>query len=253
MLARELLSIEGLNVTSASGEKILRGLDLNVPVGQVCAIMGPNGSGKSTLAGALAGHPDYVVDGKVQYLGESLLDLAPYERSEKGIFVAFQNPVSIPGVNNLFFLKTIVNAKRKREGLDELDASDFLDLVSDKSKLVGLDERFWERSLNDDFSGGERKRNDILQMLLLEPKLMILDETDSGLDIDSMKLVANAIQSMRDQGRSIVMITHYRRLLEYVQPDVVHVMQSGRIVTSGDFSLVDRLEKEGYHWLEKTN
>lgn len=248
-----MLDIENLNVKVSSEEEILKGFALHVPKGQVCAIMGPNGCGKSTFANVLAGHPDYEVSGSILYEGESLLDLEPYERAAKGVFVAFQNPVEIPGVNNLFFMKTILNAKRKREGLEELDAGDFLELCNEKAKLVGLDQSFWERSLNSDFSGGERKRNDILQMLLLEPRLMILDETDSGLDIDSMQMVANAINSVKSKETSIVLITHYQRLLQYVSPDVIHVMQKGKIVKSGDFGLVDRLEKEGYHWLSETS
>lgn len=246
-----MLEIKNLNVKTVSGEEILKDFSISLPAGQVCAIMGPNGSGKSTFANVLAGHPDYISEGEIKYKGVSILNLEPYERASLGIFVAFQNSVSIPGVNNLFFMKTILNAKRKREGLEPLDASDFLDLVSEKSKLVGLDKTFWERSLNDDFSGGERKRNDILQMLLLEPTLMILDETDSGLDIDSMKLVANAINGSKGDDRSIILITHYQRLLEYVKPDVVSVMQAGKIVKSGSIELVNRLEKEGYHWLSK--
>lgn len=248
-----MLKIKALNVRTKSGEVILKDFSLEVEDGQVCAIMGPNGSGKSTLANVLAGHPDYIVEGEIVYKGQSVLELEPYERASLGIFVAFQSPVSIPGVNNLFFMKTILNAKRKREGLEPLDASDFLALVEKKSALVGLDKRFWDRSLNDDFSGGERKRNDILQMLLLEPSLMILDETDSGLDIDSMKLVANAINGSKGKDRSIIMITHYQRLLEYVKPDVVNIMRDGKMATSGGLELVSKLEKEGYSWLSETN
>lgn len=246
-----MLEIKGLAV-HAEDKKIIDGLSLTVKAGEVCAIMGPNGSGKSTLAHALSGHQDYQASGHVLYKGKDLLAMAPYERAQNGLFVAFQYPVAIPGVNNLFFMKTIYNAKRKRLGQDPLDASDFMDLVAEKSKLVGLDERFWERSLNEDFSGGERKRNDILQMLLLEPELMILDETDSGLDIDSMQLVANAVNSLRDQGRSIILITHYKRLLDYIKPNTVHVMMSGKIAASSDATMVQKLEAEGYHWLHET-
>ena len=246
-----MLTIKQLNVYAES-KQIIKELSLSVGSGEVCAIMGPNGSGKSTLAHAIAGHQDYRVEGDIQYQSENLLDLEPYERAQRGIFVAFQYPVAIPGVNNLFFMKTIYNAKRKREGLDPLDASDFMDLVNEKSKLVGLDERFWDRSLNDDFSGGERKRNDILQMLLLEPQLMVLDETDSGLDIDSMQLVANAVNTLRGEGRSIILITHYQRLLDYIKPDSVHVLMNGNVVKSSDGTLVKKLEQEGYHWLHET-
>jgi Fe-S cluster assembly ATP-binding protein len=248
-----MLLINKLNVRAkGTSELILKDFSLSVPKGQVCAIMGPNGSGKSTLAHALSGHQDYEVEGNASYQGQDLLALEPYERAQHGLFVAFQYPVAIPGVNNLFFMKTIVNAKRKHQGLTPLDASDFMELVEEKAALVGLDERFWERSLNDDFSGGERKRNDILQMLLLEPSLIVLDETDSGLDIDSMQLVANAINSLRSPSCSMIIITHYQRLLRYVKPDAVHVLMEGNIVKSSDASLVDRLEDEGYHWLQET-
>ena len=231
-------------------KEILKSLSFEVPAGKVCAVMGPNGSGKSTLANVLAGHNTYQVrQGTVQYQNECLLSLEPHERAQKGLFVAFQNPVAIPGINNLVFMKTIYNAKRKRMGLDPMDVSDFMDLVTEKSKLVGLDQSFWERSVNDDFSGGEKKRNDILQMLLLEPKFMVLDETDSGLDIDAMKLVANAINSLRSSESSSLIITHYRRLLDYVKPDIVYVLAEGRIIDSGDMTMVDKLEAEGYQWI----
>ena len=246
-----MLMLQDLSV-KANDQEIIKGLSLEVPKGEVCAIMGPNGSGKSTLAHALAGHQDYQVSGQAELKSESLLALEPYERAQKGLFVAFQYPVAIPGVNNLFFMKTILNAKRKREGLDPLDATDFMSLVEEKAALVGLDQRFWERSLNEDFSGGERKRNDILQMLLLEPDLMILDETDSGLDIDSMQLVASAVNTLRAPNRSIILITHYQRLLHHIQPDKVHVMMNGKIAKSADASFVEKLEAEGYHWLHET-
>ncbi len=246
MLIMKQLSIK------ANDKDIIKDLSLTVSEGEVCAIMGPNGSGKSTLALALAGHQDYQVSGDIQFKSHDLLDLEPYERAQKGLFVAFQHPVAIPGVNNLFFMKTILNAKRKREGLEALDASDFMVLVEEKASLVGLDKRFWERSLNEDFSGGERKRNDILQMLLLEPDLMVLDETDSGLDIDSMQLVANAVNSLRSEKRSIIIITHYQRLLHYIKPDKVHVLMNGKIAISSDASFVDKLEAEGYQWLQET-
>ena len=246
MLMMKKLSIK------ANDKEIIKDLSLTVEKGEVCAIMGPNGSGKSTLAHALAGHQDYQASGEIQLKGHDLLALEPYERAQKGLFVAFQHPVAIPGVNNLFFMKTILNAKRKREGLEALDATDFMTLVEEKAALVGLDERFWERSLNEDFSGGERKRNDVLQMLLLEPDVMILDETDSGLDIDSMQLVAKAINTLRSPNRSIVLITHYQRLLHYIKPDKVHVLMNGKVVKTSDASFVEKLEAEGYHWLQET-
>ena len=246
-----MLEIKNLCV-KAEEKTILQDFSLSVPPGQVCAIMGPNGSGKSTLAQTLAGHEDYTVaSGQVIYQGKDLLSLAAHERSLEGLFVAFQQPIAIPGVNNLVFLKTIYNAKRKHLGLGEVDAADFIDIVSEKSKQVGLDESFWDRSLNEDFSGGERKRNDILQMLLLDPKLMLLDETDSGLDIDAMKLVAMAVNKMKNSQRSFIVVSHYSRLFEYIRPDIVHVMVEGRIVETGDFSLITKLEKEGYHWLQQ--
>lgn len=247
-----MINIQKLCARAKESDKlILDNLDLQVAKGEVCAIMGPNGSGKSTLAHALAGHQDYDVSGDVTFKEKDLLALSADQRAQQGLFVAFQYPVAIPGVNNLFFMKTILNAKRKREGLPALDAADFMDLVEEKSKLVGLDASFWERSLNDDFSGGERKRNDILQMLLLEPDFMILDETDSGLDIDSMQLVANAVNSLRSKDRSIIVITHYQRLLRYIEPDKVHVMLKGQVGMSSDITLVDKLEKEGYQWLQE--
>ncbi|MEC7030334.1 MAG: Fe-S cluster assembly ATPase SufC [Pseudomonadota bacterium] len=246
-----MLMMRELSV-SANNKDIIKGLSLDIAQGEVCAIMGPNGSGKSTLAHALAGHQDYQVSGEVVFKSQDLFSLEPYERAQQGLFVAFQYPVAIPGVNNLFFMKTILNAKRQRQGLDPLDATDFMALVEEKAKLVGLDERFWERSLNEDFSGGERKRNDILQMLLLEPDLMILDETDSGLDIDSMQLVANAVNTLRSPKRSIVMITHYQRLLHHIKPDKVHVLMDGKVAVSSDASFVEKLESEGYHWLQET-
>ena len=246
-----MLMMKQLSI-NANDKEIIKDLTLTVEQGEVCAIMGPNGSGKSTLAHALAGHQDYQVSGQIQLKGRDLLALEPYERAQKGLFVAFQHPVAIPGVNNLFFMKTILNAKRKREGLEALDATDFMTLVEEKAALVGLDERFWERSLNEDFSGGERKRNDVLQMLLLEPDVMILDETDSGLDIDSMQLVAKAINTLRSPNRSIVLITHYQRLLHYIKPDKVHVLMDGKVVKTSDASFVEKLEAEGYHWLQET-
>ena len=246
-----MLEIKNIHV-SAGETDILKDFSLSIPPGQVCAVMGPNGSGKSTLTQTLAGSPDYhISSGNISYLGQDLLVQETHERSRNGIFVAFQQPVSIPGVNNLVFLKTIYNTKRKYQGLPELDAADFIELVSEKTKMVGLDESFWERSLNEDFSGGE-KRNDILQMLLLEPKLMILDETDSGLDIDAMKLVAKSVNQMRAEDKSFLVISHYSRLFEYIKPDIVHVLVNGRIVESGDYSLVAKLETEGYHWLQQT-
>ena len=246
-----MLEIKGLTA-SIDGKSILNGLELAVSAGEVHAIMGPNGSGKSTLAQVIAGHSDYeVTGGSVSLLGEDLLQLEPEERARLGFFLGFQYPVEIPGVNNAYLLKAALNAKRKSQGETEIDAFEFLKLVKEKMKLLDMDSSFLNRGVNEGFSGGEKKRNEILQMAVLEPKLAILDETDSGLDIDALKSVANGINALRDEDRAIVLITHYQRLLDYVQPDFVHVLSGGRIVRSGDKSLALELEEKGYDWLQE--
>ena len=246
-----MLEIKGLTA-SIDGKSILNGLELAVSAGEVHAIMGPNGSGKSTLAQVIAGHSDYeVTGGSVSLLGEDLLQLEPEERARLGFFLGFQYPVEIPGVNNAYLLKAALNAKRKSQGETEIDAFEFLKLVKEKMKLLDMDSSFLNRGVNEGFSGGEKKRNEILQMAVLEPKLAILDETDSGLDIDALKSVANGISALRDEDRAIVLITHYQRLLDYVQPDFVHVLSGGRIVRSGDKSLALELEEKGYDWLQE--
>jgi Fe-S cluster assembly ATP-binding protein len=239
------------NLTVVAGDKtVLQGLDLELPRGEVHAIMGPNGSGKSTLAQVLAGRSDYgVVKGEVTYQGHDLLAMPPEERSRAGLFLGFQYPVEIPGVNNAYLLKAALNAQRKARGQPEVDAFDFLALVRDKMKLMHMEESFLSRAVNAGFSGGEKKRNEILQMLVLEPTLAILDETDSGLDIDALKVVARGIESQRGPQRSILVVTHYQRLLEYVVPDRVHVLSGGRIIRSGDRTLALELEQRGYDWL----
>jgi Fe-S cluster assembly ATP-binding protein len=222
-----------------------------VNAGEVHAIMGPNGSGKSTLARALSGHPEYeVTAGEVIYEGKDLLDMDPDERAREGVFMAFQYPVEIAGVNNAYFLKAALNAKRKHQGQPELDAMEFMQLIKEKSKLLEIDQSMLSRAVNEGFSGGEKKRNEIFQMSLLEPKLAILDETDSGLDIDALKLVASGVNAMRMPERAIIVVTHYQRLLDYIVPDYVHVLSAGRIVKSGGKELALELEKKGYGWLE---
>ena len=241
-----MLDIKNLHVT-VDGKAILKGLDLKVGAGEVHAIMGPNGSGKSTLAYVLAGREGYeVTDGAVLYEGRNLLDLAPEERAREGIFLAFQYPVEIPGVGSNSFLKAAVNAVRKHRGLPEYDAMEFLKLIREKRDQIGVGEEMLKRSLNVGFSGGEKKRAEVLQMTLLEPRLAILDETDSGLDIDALKVVANGVNALRSPERAILMITHYQRLLDYVVPDFVHVLSDGRITESGGKELALKLEKEGY-------
>jgi Fe-S cluster assembly ATP-binding protein len=245
-----LLEIKNLRVT-AEGKEILKGLDLSVDAGQVHAIMGPNGSGKSTLARALAGHPGYeVTGGSVVYHGQDLLALAPETRACEGVFMAFQYPVEIPGVNNTYFLKAALNAARKHRGEQELDAVEFLQLVRQKAKLLEVDQAMLGRSVNEGFSGGEKKRNEIFQMAVLEPRLAILDETDSGLDIDALKIVASGVNALRAPSRAIIVVTHYQRLLNYIVPDVVHVLIDGRIVRSGGKALAQELEAKGYGWIE---
>jgi Fe-S cluster assembly ATP-binding protein len=241
------------NLQAKVGDKeILRGVDLEVNVGEVHAIMGPNGSGKSTFAQVLAGRDVYqVTGGEVTYEGRDLLGMSPEDRAREGIFMAFQYPVEIPGVSNTYFLKAAVNAVRKHRGLPEYDAMDFLALVREKMKLLEMDESLLSRSVNEGFSGGEKKRNEIFQMAVLEPRLGILDETDSGLDIDALKIVANGVNSLRSRERSIIVVTHYQRLLNYIIPDFVHVLYNGRIVRSGGKDLALELEEKGYGWLEE--
>ncbi len=231
---------------------ILTGLDLEIGAGEVHAIMGPNGSGKSTLANVLAGRDGYeVTEGTVEYDGQDLLALAPEERARRGVFLAFQYPVEIPGVNNAYLLKAALNAIRAHRGEPELDAFEFLALVKERMELMHMDESFLNRGVNEGFSGGEKKRNEILQMAILEPRLAVLDETDSGLDIDALKVVAAGVNSLRDPERAIVMVTHYQRLLDYIEPDYVHVLSGGRIVKTGDRTLALELEDRGYDWLRE--
>ncbi len=246
-----MLTIENLHV-SIEDKQILKGINLEVKAGEVHAIMGPNGSGKSTLSHILAGKPGYTVtQGSITYLGKDLLEMDPEIRAREGVFLAFQYPVEIPGVSNIYLLKAALNAIRKHHGLDEADAMDFLKIIKQKTALVEMDQEFLYRSVNQGFSGGEKKRNEILQMAVLEPKLCILDETDSGLDIDALKVVANGVNSLRSPERSFVMITHYQRLLDYIKPDYVHVLADGKIVRSGGPELALELEEKGYSWLEE--
>jgi Fe-S cluster assembly ATP-binding protein len=245
-----MLDIKNLQVR-AEGKDILKGIDLHIGKGEVHAIMGPNGSGKSTLARAISGHPLYeVTGGEITFDGHDLLEMDPDERAREGVFMAFQYPVEIAGVNNSYFLKAAVNAKRKHQGLPELDAMEFMQLIKAKSKLLEIDQSMLSRAVNEGFSGGEKKRNEIFQMALLEPKLAVLDETDSGLDIDALKIVANGVNAMRSPERSIIVVTHYQRLLDYIVPDFVHVLSAGRIVKSGGKELALELEKRGYGWIE---
>jgi Fe-S cluster assembly ATP-binding protein len=246
-----MLKIDNLHVR-AGDKQVLNGLSLEVADGEVHAIMGPNGSGKSTLVQVLAGREGYeVTAGSVSYRGRDLLALPPEERAREGLFLAFQYPVEIPGVNNVYLLKAGLNAVRKHRGLPELDAFEFLALVREKMKLMHMDESFLNRGVNEGFSGGEKKRNEILQMSVLEPTLALLDETDSGLDIDALRVVANGVNSLRRPDRAIVMVTHYQRLLDYIEPDRVHVLTGGRILKTGDKSLALELEKRGYDWVRQ--
>ena len=246
-----MLEIKNLKVRTGDTE-ILRGLSLSVKLGEVHAIMGPNGSGKSTLAQVIAGHEAYeVTDGSVSFNGSNLLELEPEERAREGIFLGFQYPVEIPGVNNAYLLKAAMNARRKHQGLEEIDAFEFLKLAREKMAVLGIDPKFLNRGVNEGFSGGEKKRNEILQMAMLEPRLAILDETDSGLDIDALKAVAEGVNALRCPDRAIVLITHYQRLLEHVEPDFVHVLSEGKIARSGDKSLALKLEEKGYEWVRE--
>jgi Fe-S cluster assembly ATP-binding protein len=245
-----MLEIKNLRVKVEDNE-VLHDVSLKVNAGEVHAIMGPNGSGKSTLAKVLAGHGGYtLIQGEVLYQGKDLLSMPPEERARDGIFLGFQYPVEIPGVSNMYFLKTALNEIRKHRGIEELDAMDFIALVKEKMKQVEIDESLANRSVNEGFSGGEKKRNEIFQMLVLEPKLAILDETDSGLDIDALKVVANGVNSFRRADRAIILVTHYQRLLNYITPDQVHVLLDGRIVKSGGKELALELEERGYGWIE---
>jgi Fe-S cluster assembly ATP-binding protein len=244
-----MLDIRGLKAT-AGNKEILRGIDLQVGAGEVHAIMGPNGSGKSTLAHVLAGRENYqVTGGEVIYQGQDLLAMSPETRAREGIFLAFQYPVEIPGVSTTYFLKAALNATRKHRGLDELDAMEFLALIKDKMKLVEMDQALLNRPLNEGFSGGEKKRNEILQMAVLDPTLALLDETDSGLDIDALRIVAGGVNALRGKDRAMIVITHYQRLLEYIVPDFIHVLYDGRIVKSGTKELALELESKGYDWI----
>jgi len=245
-----MLDIKNLHAT-IEGREILRGIALRVNAGEVHAIMGPNGSGKSTLAQVLAGRETYDVTGEVLYEGRDLLAMSPEARAVEGVFLAFQYPVEIPGVGNLYFLRTALNAVRKQRGFEELDAMDFLALAKERMKLVEMDQSFMSRSVNEGFSGGEKKRNEILQMAVLEPKLAILDETDSGLDIDALRVVARGVNALRSKERAMLVITHYQRLLDYIVPDRVHVIANGRITRSGDKDLALELEKHGYAGFEQ--
>ena len=247
-----LLKIKNLH-TNVAGSEILKGIDLDIGLGEVHAIMGPNGSGKSTLAQVLAGRDVYTVTkGEVLYDGKDLLELSPEDRAREGLFLAFQYPVEIPGVNNTYFLRAALNAARKHRGQEELDAMDFLTLIREKIKLLEMDDTLLNRPVNEGFSGGEKKRNEIFQMAVLEPKLAIMDETDSGLDIDALKTVANGVNSLRGKDRSIIVVTHYQRLLNYIVPDFVHVLSNGRIVKSGGKELALELEDKGYSWIDET-
>ena len=241
-----MIKIENLHV-EVEGNKILKGVNLDVKAGETHAIMGPNGSGKSTLAQVLAGHEDYdVTEGSIDYLGNDLLEMDVDERACEGIFLAFQYPVELPGVNNTYFLRSALNAQRKHRGEKEIDAMEFMDLISDRIKLLNLKDSLLKRPVNEGFSGGEKKRNEIFQMAVLEPKLALLDETDSGLDIDALRVVANGVNSMKNDERATIVVTHYQRLLNYIVPDFVHILVDGRIISSGDKNLALELEEKGY-------
>ena len=246
-----MLEIRNLHV-KVGGKEILKGIDLKVNTGEIHAIMGPNGSGKSTLARILAGHPSYEVsEGEVLYNGKNLLDLAPETRAREGVFLAFQYPIDIPGVSNSYFLKSALNEIRVYKGLPEMDAVEFLDVLKEKIKIVEMNESFISRPVNEGFSGGEKKKNEILQMAVLEPRLAILDETDSGLDIDALRIVASGVNRLKSPERSVILVTHYQRLLDYIVPDFVHVLMGGRIVKSGGKDLALQLEAQGYDWVKE--
>ena len=246
-----MLEIKNLHV-QAEGKEILKGIDLSVGEGEIHSIMGPNGSGKSTLAHVLAGREDFeVTEGQIVYKGEDLLEMDPEDRAREGVFLAFQYPVEIPGVSNTYFLRAALNAVRKHRGDKEADAMEFLKLVREKAKLLKMDDSLLSRPVNEGFSGGEKKRNEVFQMAVLEPSLAVLDETDSGLDIDALKIVAEGVNSLRSETRSFIVVTHYQRLLDYIVPDFVHVLSNGRIVKSGDKNLAHELEKSGYSWLNE--
>ncbi len=246
-----MLDIKNLHVT-INGIEILKGINLSVKAGEVHAVMGPNGSGKSTLAKVLAGHPDYTVTkGSIVYQGKNLLKMAPEKRAREGIFLAFQYPTEIPGVSNTYFLKAALNEIRVHQGLPELDAMEFLELIKKKIQTVEMDQSFIHRPVNEGFSGGEKKKNEILQMAVLEPKLAVLDETDSGLDIDALKIVSSGVNKLRASDRAIILVTHYQRLLDYITPDFVHVLMNGQIVKSGGKDLALDLEKQGYDWIKE--
>ena len=245
-----MLEIKDLHA-GIEDKEILRGINLNIKAGEIHAIMGPNGSGKSTLASVIAGNETYeVIEGDIVLDDKSILELSPDERAHKGIFLSFQYPIEIPGVTTTNFIKTAINAKRKAQGLEDLPAKDMLKLIREKSSLLEMDRKFLSRSLNEGFSGGEKKRNEIFQMAMLEPKLAILDETDSGLDIDALKIVANGVNKLKNEDNAVVVITHYQRLLEYIVPDFVHVLHDGKIVKSGGAELAHELEDKGYDWLK---
>ncbi len=247
-----MLEIKDLNAAAVDGKPILRGISLQVGAGEVHVIMGPNGSGKSTLASVLAGRDNYeVTSGEVVYQGQDLLEMEPEIRAREGLFLAFQYPVEIPGVSNLYLMKTAINAIRKHRGEEELDAVAFLRLIKEKAALVEMKQEFLYRSVNEGFSGGEKKRNEVLQMALLEPRLCILDETDSGLDIDALKIIASGVNTLRSSHRSMIVVTHYQRLLDYIVPDFVHVLAGGRIIRSGDKNLALELDEKGYGWIEE--
>ena len=246
-----MLNIRGLRA-EVDGQAILKGINLEVKPGEVHAIMGPNGSGKSTLSNVLAGRDDYdVTDGSVEFLGKDIVELDPHERASEGLFLAFQYPIEIPGVNNIYFLRAALNAQRKYRGEEELDSSQFMRVVKEKMKGLGMDSKFLQRPVNEGFSGGEKKRNEILQMTVLEPKLAVLDETDSGLDIDALKVVSDGVNALRNSERSFVVITHYQRLLDHIVPDYVHVLAGGRILKTGGKELAQELEANGYGWVDE--